>query len=859
MVTSDGQSGAIPRVRTHASEAASEAAFALLDALWLGPLAVAVLDRDLRFVQVNEPVAQATGIPVKEHAGRTIREVLERRGPVAEGIGNIESLLRGVIETGRPRTNVPLGAPLSDGRVREWLCSSFPVRGPSEVIRGVCVLASDATDDRDRQAAIERARAVAERIAGRLMLLQDVTAALSAARDLAGVAAVVVERAREALGAVAVTLRRLVDGEILELVGTGGLEPSAAEQHARLSLRHDTPLARAARLDASVWLESRAALRAGYGDWTRCEAAALGEAFAVLPLSASGTVLGTLGVIFPTARVLDLEERAFVSGIARQCAQAVERATLFDSEREQRAAAQAARDRLQRLFDITAALSQARTPADVLSVLMLQAHRALDVAAAVAYVRDGDALELVASIGGTSVDRATLARLPLDAPFPAAMAARDAAPLWFETAQALARAFPRLGELVPYADELGAFAALPLRIGDQVLGSVGFGFDAPRTFGRDDRDLLLAAAEQCALALDRARLVDLETQSRAALDAVVENAPIGVAFLDRKLRFVRVNPVLAEMDGISPEAHVGKTVRELLPGLPVDRIEEGWREVLRTGAPVLDVEIDGETPAAPGKRRSWVESWYPVRSEDEILGVGSLVREVTREREAEEFQRNVLGVVGHDLRNPLSAVVMSARLLLGPDDPAPDRSRLATRIVSNASRMDRIISVLLDYARVRGGQPIPLRPRPCDVSELVGTVIEECLASRAAREVRRRSSGDGLAEWDPDRVTQALANLVSNALDHGAPRTPVEVHWRGEADEVVIEVSNEGPPIPPAVLPRIFEPFRRATRDDARGGLGLGLFIAHAIAVAHGGAIEALSAEGAPTVFTLRLPRRIAR
>jgi signal transduction histidine kinase len=175
--------------------------------------------------------------------------------------------------------------------------------------------------------------------------------------------------------------------------------------------------------------------------------------------------------------------------------------------------------------------------------------------------------------------------------------------------------------------------------------------------------------------------------------------------------------------------------------------------------------------------------------------------------------------------------------------------------------MDRIVSVLLDYARVRAGQSIPLHRRPCDVASLAAAVADESEAANPGREIRRSGSGDPTGRWDPDRIAQVLANLVSNALDYSPPDTAVDLAWREEGDAVAVEIANDGPPIPPDVLPRLFEPFRRAERQRAGGkdGLGLGLFIARAIVAAHGGRIDARSAPGERTLFTVRLPRERER
>jgi PAS domain S-box-containing protein len=563
----------------------------------------------------------------------------------------------------------------------------------------------------------------------------------------------------------------------------------------------------------------------------------------VFPIAAAdGTVRGVLAMV---SDATDDRERELALARARD-----------EAERAVR--------RLERLLEITAALSQARTEEDVMSVLVLQADRAFGVSAAVAYVLRDGRLELTAAVGPPLLDHERYSPLSLDAPVPVAAAARSGMSIWLSSPEEISRNFPELAEFAPHSRSFSALAALPLRVGNAILGAVGFGFATPGPPPLDERDLLVAGAEQCALALDRARLLDAEREARAAearsralLDALVENAPIGIGFIDRDLRFQRLNQLLADLDGLPVEAHLGKTLHELLPGLPMDQVEGAWREILATGRPMLDVNVEGETPAAPGKRRSWLESWYPVRSGDEVLGIGTLVREVTAEREAEEFQRNVLGIVGHDLRNPLAALANCANLLVRAEDLPPERLRLAARILANAARMERITSMLLDYARVRVGQGLPLHVRPCDLSAVIEVVADESEAAHPGREVRRTGSGDPTGRWDPDRIAQVLANLVSNALDYSPRDTTVELAWRDEGGEVAIEIANGGMAIAPEDLQRMFEPFRRAERQRAGGkdGLGLGLFIARAIVVAHGGTIEARSAAGERTVFTVRLPR----
>jgi PAS domain S-box-containing protein len=120
------------------------------------------------------------------------------------------------------------------------------------------------------------------------------------------------------------------------------------------------------------------------------------------------------------------------------------------------------------------------------------------------------------------------------------------------------------------------------------------------------------------------------------MDAIFTSAPLGLGFLDRDLRFVRVNQLLADMNGVSPEAHVGMRPRDLLPDLHLDAFEDTWSRILETGKPVLGVELSGETAAVPGKRRQWMVDWHPVEHGGERFGIVAIVRDVTAEREVTE-------------------------------------------------------------------------------------------------------------------------------------------------------------------------------------------------------------------------------
>jgi len=246
-----------------------------------------------------------------------------------------------------------------------------------------------------------------------------------------------------------------------------------------------------------------------------------------------------------------------------------------------------------------------------------------------------------------------------------------------------------------------------------------------------------------------------------------------------------------------------------------------------------------------------------VRLERERVQAG----EATRRAEAEiEGRRKavdyILGIVGHDLRNPLGAIHMSAALLQKKGGLGGWQARTVERMRSSAGRMGRIIADLLSYTRTRLGSGLPISRRPARLDEIVVRVVDELSAANADREISIAQDGDLTGEWDPDRLEQVASNLVSNAVDHGDPGAPVRVELAGEATHVVLRVRNQGPPMPPEVLAHLFEPFSRGPDEKSRkaSGLGLGLYISREIVRGHGGEIDAVS--NGDTIVTVRLPRR---
>jgi PAS domain S-box-containing protein len=222
---------------------------------------------------------------------------------------------------------------------------------------------------------------------------------------------------------------------------------------------------------------------------------------------------------------------------------------------------------------------------------------------------------------------------------------------------------------------------------------------------------------------------------------------------------------------------------------------------------------------------------------------------------ARQFSQWILSIVSHDIRNPLAAIDSSAQALAVRAGNDPPMRSMAERIKRNVDRAMHIVGDLLDFSRDRYGHGIPVVLAPADIHGVCREVADEVVSSATGRNIIVECTGDASGTWDGHRIGQAVSNLLGNAVQHSPPGTPVRVHVRGEREQVVIDVHNEGA-IPRDRMTTLFEAFgSSAQRAGRHEGLGLGLFIARAIARAHHGNIVVDSAPERGTTFRVALPR----
>src|SRR5262245_46957282 len=218
-----------------------------------------------------------------------------------------------------------------------------------------------------------------------------------------------------------------------------------------------------------------------------------------------------------------------------------------------------------------------------------------------------------------------------------------------------------------------------------------------------------------------------------------------------------------------------------------------------------------------------------------------------------------LSILGHDLRDPVFTIISAARLMLEEGfDPEKMRD-VASRIVRTGERMHHLVVDLLDFTRSRVSGRMPIQRHESDLGHTIRTAADEFSTSHPDRPLNIDVSGDLHGSWDDRRMSQAIGNLLANAVHHGAEDKPIDISTWADETEVAIAVHNEGPPIPKERRGQLFEPLNVVREREATGRnsghLGLGLYIAKAIVSGHRGQIEVDSSSERGTTFTIHLPR----
>jgi signal transduction histidine kinase len=228
-----------------------------------------------------------------------------------------------------------------------------------------------------------------------------------------------------------------------------------------------------------------------------------------------------------------------------------------------------------------------------------------------------------------------------------------------------------------------------------------------------------------------------------------------------------------------------------------------------------------------------------------------LVATEVRLRIEAEFRERFIGMLAHDLRQPLGTISMSSQL----QQQSGGASKFIDMQQRAARRMQRMIDELLDFTRNRPETGIPIQRKMTDFAEVAAASVAEIGLSHPDTSVTLSVEGACAGNWDADRLAQVCSNLIGNAIEHSFPNAPVGVALRGSSETVSLTVTNLGTPIPETVRATMFEPFRRGNSRQSSGGVGLGLHIVRQIVAAHGGTVGVESDESG-THFTVNLPKQ---
>lgn len=449
--------------------------------------AILVTDDEARYVDANQVACELLGIPSDKLIGMRVTDFAD---PALEP----EEFER--IWT----------AFLAEGTQQEW---EYPIYRADGTVR-IVEYSAKAHFLPHRHVSFLRditKRKLAER---RAQILHQLTAAISGALTPEQVADVVVGQGVATLGGSLAVVCRL-DGAQLEILNTSGVPEHVYERYRNLTLDFHVPITDAMRSQQPVWIETLDAYITAYPHLKDSLQATGSKAVAAIPLLVHGQTLGGIGISFPHNRTFSEEERSFILALAQQCAQALERARLYQSEQSAREAAEARAARIARLQAVTAALSEALTMDEIARVVVHEGQAALKAATgALNLLVDDDTFEVVYTTSSrlAESERERWRRFPADLSFPVSDAVRTRQPLWLETDEERNARYPAilpLSEIYP-----GAWAIVPLLVGEEAIGAVSWTFDKNQRLSEEERAFMMALGLLCAQALERARLIEQE-------------------------------------------------------------------------------------------------------------------------------------------------------------------------------------------------------------------------------------------------------------------------------------------------------------------------------------------------------------
>ncbi|MES2785998.1 MAG: PAS domain-containing sensor histidine kinase [Pseudomonadota bacterium] len=364
------------------------------------------------------------------------------------------------------------------------------------------------------------------------------------------------------------------------------------------------------------------------------------------------------------------------------------------------------------------------------------------------------------------------------------------------------------------------------------------------------------------------------------LAALYTNAACGLACTAEDGVFLTINDTYCKWLGRSPDELIGKVkLQDLLSVGGRIFHQTHWAPLLRMQGSISEVKLDAvgvggaRIPLVMNAiRRESPDGFvhevavFMARDRDayerELIAsrtkLQALVEETARlhseARDRALFAEQMIGIVSHDLRNPLSAIQMGTVLLARAGADPRMQETVLGRVNRASDRAVRLIADLLDFTQARLGKGLAVAIEPMDLNECVAGCVDELALAYGGRTLQHLHTGAANCDGDCDRLSQLVGNLVSNAMVYGHEGLPVEVMSAVHGDRAVIAVRNWGNPIAPELQERLFQPMVRGEVDAGSRSVGLGLYIVSEIARAHGGHVAVTSSAAKGTTFTASFP-----
>ncbi|MGC8633360.1 MAG: PAS domain-containing protein [Candidatus Limnocylindrales bacterium] len=816
-----------------AARETSHALGALIDA---SPVPIIAYDLDGRVTRWSAAAERTFGWKAAEVLGKSPPTVTPERH------GDYLAQLRATAE-GRGLRRYETERRTRDGRVLAALVSTAPLRDASGTVRGTIALVED---DTARREAGRRSRQ-----------LRDLAAALAATLEPQEVANTVLRLGLPALDASEGVVALMEDDAVRVLASTE-LGPRGLRAGSVVPLDAARPVAWVARTSQPI-VGNTPELRAAHGE-------ILGQlpfpfgALAVLPLSVNERVVGVLGVAFPEPRGLSPADRQFLDTIAGWCAQALDRARLYEAERAARAAAERESQFASALAGAAAALSAAVGPDDVLRAIHENVLPAAGALFATVRVLDQSGSRLVALASPGPPDPDQLSAYALDAQAPIADAVRLGHPVLLSNATERDARYPQHGRRLARRGA-AALAAVPLVVGDRPIGGLALAYDQPRRFDVPELRSIQTLADACAQALDRARLYEEARTAERTLAEVVRQMPVGVILAEAPSgRIVFGNQEAERIWSVLPAtALLGDAAWQALhlDGRPYEPEEWPIARAVERGETVVDEEL--EIRRADRSRIAIALNAGPVRDERGrvVAGVATCT-DITERRQAEAVRDAFIGVISHELRTPITAIYGGATLLLRPERRLNPETRntVLEDIAIEAERLNHLVENTLVLARAERGAVVGGR-EPLLLQHLLARIVAAELAARPDQHIELKVAPRLPAvAGDEGYVEQIVHNLLANAAKYGPPGATITLTAEQAGDEVRVRVLDQGPGIGSEDPEALFTLFYRSPRTiRIASGAGIGLFVVRQLAQAMGGRAWAAQRPegGAEFGFALRV------